>query len=158
MKKKILFRSLLGVPVGVTISLIVTIVISLCSGHGEYFPAANDLIAWCGSEVAAVIVQMICSMFIGAVFAGASVIWEIEKWSWTRQTLIHFAVFVVSFAPISYVLNWMPHNLYGALSFSAAFIMMYVLIWVSMYFSIKAKIKKMNRQLQEIQQEDKREE
>ncbi len=57
-----------------------------------------------------------------------------------------------------YVLNWMPHNLYGALSYAASFIIMYILIWVSMYFSIKAKIKKMNKQLQEIEQEDKKEE
>jgi len=37
--------------------------------------------------------------------------------------------------------------------YAATFIIMYILIWVSMYFSIKAKIKKMNKQLQEIQQE-----
>jgi len=157
MKKKILFRSLFGAPVGVTISLIITIIISLCIGGGEYLPAPQDLIAWCGNEITAVIVQIICSMLIGAVSSGASVIWEIEKWSITKQTLIHFAVFVVTFIPLSYVLNWMPHNLYGALCYAAMFIGLYVLIWVSIYFPIKAKIKKMNRQLREIQQEDKKE-
>ncbi len=158
MKKKILLRSLLGAPIGVTISLTITIIISLCSGGGEYFPAVQELIDWCGNEITAVILQTVCSMLIGAVYGGASVIWEIEKWSLTKQTLIHFAVFVLSFAPVSYLLNWMPHSLYGALCYAATFLILYVLIWVSIYFPMKAKIKKMNRQLREIQQADQKEE
>lgn len=154
MKKKILLRSLLGAPVGVTISSIISIVISLCAGHGEYVAAPSDLIVWCGgNETVAVIVQAVCSMIIGALFSGASVVWEIENWSLTKQTLIHFAVFI-SFIPISYVLNWMPHDLIGALCYTASFIFTYVIIWVSTYFPIKAKIKKMNKQLRELQQED----
>lgn len=158
MKKKILLRGLLGAPIGATISLIITIIISLCLGSGEYFPAPPELVDWCGGETNAVIVQTICSMFIGAISCGASVIWQIEKWSLTKQTLIHFVVFTVSFVPVSYLLNWMPHNLYGALSYAVAFVILYVLIWVSTYFSIKAKIKKMNKQLREMQQEDKKDE
>ncbi len=153
MKKKILFRSLLGAPIGITISLIITIIISLSSGKGEYYSAVPEFIDLCGNEITAVIVQMICSMFIGAVYSGASVIWEIEKWSLTKQTLIHFIVFIISFAPISYVLYWMPHNILGALSYATSFILMYIFIWVSMYFSIKSKINKMNSQLKEIQQD-----
>lgn len=157
MKKKILLRALLGAPIGVTISLLITIIISLCSGRGEYFPAPQELIDWCGNEITAVTVQTVCSMLIGAVCSGSSVIWQIEKWSLTKQTLIHFAVFVVTFVPLSYVLNWMPHNPYGALGYAATFIIMYVLIWMGIYFPIKAKIKKMNKQLKEIQQADKEE-
>ncbi len=158
MKKKILLRSLVGAPIGVTITLIITIIISLCSGHGEYFPVPPDLISWCGgNETTAVIVQTICALFIGAVFAGASVIWDMEKLNLLKQTLIHFAVIAVPYFGVGYVMNWMPHHLYGALGYIAAFIIMYILIWGSMYFPIKAKIKKMNKQLQEIQQEDKKE-
>ncbi len=155
MKKKILFRSLLGAPIGVTISLIITIIISLASGHGEYFSAPPNLITWCGgNETAAVIVQTLCSLVIGAVCAGASVIWEVEKWSMTKQTLIHFATFAVACIPWSYLLKWMPHNLYGALGYVAAFLIMYVLIWIARYFPMKAKVKKMNEQLREMNEEN----
>ncbi len=156
MKKKILLRSILGAPIGATISSIIAIIISLCIGHGEYISVTQELIDWCGSETTAVIVQTLCSMFIGAVCSVSSVIWEIENWSLTKQTLIHFAIFIILFIPMSYILNWMPHNLYGALCYFASFIFMYILIWVSTYFSIKAKINKMNKQLQELQQEDKK--
>ncbi len=50
MKKKLLFRSLIGAPIGVLVSLIITIVFSLCFGHGEYFPAPHELIDWCGGN------------------------------------------------------------------------------------------------------------
>lgn len=156
MKKKILSRSLLGAPIGVTISLIITIIFSLSMGRGEYFPAPHELIDWCGGNATtAVIVQFICSLFVGAVCGGSSVIWEIEKWSLLKQTLIHFAVISVPFFGIGYVMNWMPHYLYGALGYVGGFVAVYLIMWFSIYFSIKSKIKKMNDQLQGMQQEDK---
>ena len=155
MKNKILFRSLVGSPIGVTISLIITIIFSLCMGHGEYFPAPPELIDWCGdNEITAAIVQMICSLLVGAVSGGSSVIWEIEKWSLLKQTLIHFAVIAIPFFGIGYVMNWMPHYLYGALGYVGGFILVYLVMWFSIYFSIKVKIKKMNKHLQEMQQND----
>lgn len=153
MKKKLLFRSLMGAPIGVTVSLIVTVIFSLCMGHGEYFPAPHELIAFCGSETVAVIVQLICSLFIGAVGGGSSVIWETEKWSLLKQTVVHFAVVSVPFFGIGYILNWLPHNLYGALGYAGGFIAVYLIMWFSIYFSIKSKVKKMNTQLREMQQE-----
>lgn len=150
MKKKILVRSLLGAPIGVVVSLVITIIFSLCMGHGEYFPAPHELIDWCGNETTAVIVQMFCSLFIGAVGGGSSVIWEIEKWSLLKQTLVHLAVIAVPFFGVGYVMNWLPHYLYGALGYIGGFVLVYVVMWCSIFFSIKAKIKKMNRQLQEM--------
>lgn len=154
MKKKILQRSLLGAPIGVVISLIITIIFSLSMGQGEYYPAPHELIDWCGNAVTAVIVQMICSLFIGAVGGGSSVIWEIEKWSLLKQTLIHFAVIAVPFIGVSYVMNWLPHHLYGALGYLGGFVSAYIIMWCSIFFSIRAKIKKMNKQLREAQQEN----
>lgn len=154
MKKKLLIRCLLGAPIGVTVSLIITIIISLCTGHGEYYPAPHELMDFCGSEITAVIIQLFCSLAVGAIGGGSSVIWDIEKWSLTKQTLIHFAVIVIPYVPISYVLNWMPHYLFGALGYVAAFIVAYIVIWLSIYLSIRAKIKKMNRHLREMQQND----
>lgn len=153
MKKKLIVRSLLGAPIGVTISLFITIIFSLCLGHGEYFPAPHELIAWCGgNETTAVIVQMICSLIVGAICGGATVIWEIEKWSLLKQTLVHFAIITIPFFGIGYIMNWMPHYLFGAIGYICGFIVVYIVMWCTLYFSIKAKIKKMNKQLQIMQQ------
>lgn len=153
MKKILLYRSLLGAPIGVTVSIIITIIVSLCTGHGEYYAAPPQLSEWCGSDVAAVSVQLICSLAVGAIGGGSSVIMQIEKWSLTKQTLVHFGVLVVSYIPLSYILNWMPHNVYGALCYVAAFVAVYIAMWFSIYFSIRSKIKKMNTLLRETQQD-----
>lgn len=154
MKKKILYRSLSGAPIGVTISLVITIIFSLNMGHGEYFPAPHELVDWCGNETTAVIVQMFCSLLVGAIFGGSSVIWDVEKWSLLKQTLVHLAVVSVPFFGLGYVMNWLPHSLYGALGYIGGFVVTYVVVWCSIFFSTKAKIKKMNEQLSEMQQND----
>ena len=51
-------------------------------------------------------------------------------------------------------MNWLPHHIYGALCYVGGFILVYLIMWLSIYFSIKVKIKKMNKQLQEMQNEE----
>ena len=154
MKKKLLFRCLTGAPIGVAISLVITIIISFCTGNGDYYPAPPGLVDLCGNTVTAVTVQMVCSLLFGAVAGGSSVIWETEKWNLLKQTLIHFAVLSVSSFPVAYILHWIPHNVFGALIYVAVFVLIYLIMWISIYFSIKVKIKKMNKQLQEMQNEE----
>lgn len=147
MKKKILFRSLIGAPIGLTISMIVTIIVSLCTGHGDYYPAPHELTELCKSPVVAVIVQTLCSFLYGAAFGGASVIWETEDWSLLKQTVIHFTVISLSSFPIAFFMYWIPHSVVGAVVYVAIFIAIYMGIWAGKYFSVKAKIKKLNAKL-----------
>lgn len=156
MKRKILLRGLIGAPIGVTISIIITIIISLLTGKGEYFCAPHELIDWCGSEITAVIIQLICSLIVGAIGGGSSVIWENEKWSLTKQTLVHFAIIVTTYIPISYILNWIPHQVVGAVCFSASFIIVYIIMWTIIYSSIRIKIKKLNLVLSQKESRDDR--
>ncbi|MDE7264156.1 MAG: DUF3021 domain-containing protein [Anaeroplasmataceae bacterium] len=151
MKKNIILRSLIGAPIGVVISLLITIIISICIGNGQYYAVPRELINLCGSEIVAVIVQLSCSLIVGAIGGASSIIWGIESWSLSKQTLVHMAVLVIPYFPISYLLNWMPHHLYGALAYIGAFVVAYVGIWGSIYISIKSKIKKMNKYIQELE-------
>ena len=153
MKKKFLLRALLGAPIGAFISSIIAIFISLAEGNGEYLPVAQELATLCGSETNAVILQTICALFIGAVYAGASVIWEIEEWSLLKQTIVHFLVTVVPLFGVGYIINWMPHEIFGALGYAGVFVGIYVTIWFTAYFSIKAKIDEMNNKLEKTQGE-----
>lgn len=153
MKNKLIVRSLLGAPIGVLVTVIITIIISLATGKGEYYPAPHELMAWCGSEVTAVIVQLLCALFVGALGGGSSVIWNIEKWSLLKQTAVHFAVLVIPYVAISYVLNWLPHNALGATCYCLAFVAVYVIMWLAIFFSIKLKIKKMNEKLRALSDE-----
>jgi len=147
MKIKVLKRALIGAPIGVTISTIILTVISLLEGEGSYYAAVPQLVNDTGSEITAVIVQTLCSMLYGAAFAGASTIWENEKWSILRQTATHLIVCSVSTLPIAYFMHWMEHSLSGILSYCAIFLFIYAVIWFSQYSAIKRRIDKLNRNL-----------
>ena len=60
MKKKILLYALIGAPVGVTVGTVITILISLTAGDGNFYPVVPSLIEKCGNELNAVIVQTVC--------------------------------------------------------------------------------------------------
>ncbi|MDD6225496.1 MAG: DUF3021 domain-containing protein [bacterium] len=147
MKKKLVLRCLLGAPVGFAVSMIITVIISLVIGDGNYYPIVPQMAENFGSEINAVVVQMILSFLYGASWAGASLIWQKEEWSLLRQTFTHLIVCSVFTFPVAYVCYWMPHNLTGVLSYFGIFFVIYFSIWISQYISIKSKIKKMNKKI-----------
>ena len=85
MKRKIIMRGLFGLPTGIAIGFVITLIISACIGDASFHPAAPGLIGAMGSELSAVVLQTALCAVMGAGFAAASVIWEIDSWSFFRQ-------------------------------------------------------------------------
>lgn len=144
MKKKMICRSLLGMPIGIAISYVITILISVRVGDGSYYPVVPTLETTLGSEIVAVLIQLICSAVYGAVFAGASVIWEIESWSLFRMTVTHMLVISVVSFPIAWLMMWIPRDFWGAVIYFAIFFAIYAVIWFSQYGTMKKKIAQLN--------------
>ena len=144
MKKKILMRGLLGLPTGIAIGFVITLIISACIGNGSFYPVTPELIDTMGNELNAVILQTVLCAVMGVGFAAASVIWELDSWSLAKQSGIYFAIISVIMLPIAYVTNWMKHTVLGVLSYVAIFAAIFVVVWLSQYLLWKRKIKKMN--------------
>ena len=134
MKKKVILRSLIGAPIGLSISFIITLIISVIINKGEYYPVVPQLTALCGNELNAVVIQTICSLLYGAAFGGASVIWEIENWSLLKQTVIHCLVISVTTLPIAYCMYWMPHSFLGIAGYIVIFFFICIFL-LSCFFS-----------------------
>ena len=149
MKKEILKRCLFGAPVGMAISTIITILISLTVGDGRYYAVVPALINDMGSEINAVILQAVLSMVYGAAWAGASVVWDAEGWSLLKMTLVHLAITSLATFPIAYLARWMPHNIGGILLYFGIFVAVYLGIWVSQYSAMKRRVQQMNEKIQE---------
>lgn len=148
MKKKLFRRCLLGAPLGLAISTAVTIAISYAAGGGAYYAVVPELSADCGSEINAVLFQAVLSLIYGAAWAGASVIWEIERWSLLKQTLVHLLICSAATFPIAYFARWMPHNAAGIALYFGIFFTIYLVIWLSQYFAVKKRVKQINEKLQ----------
>lgn len=147
MKKQILLRSAIGFPVGVCISNLILLVIALCIG--TYAPCAPGCTALFGSETAGATAQFLLSGLVGAVFAGSSVIWEVETWSLFRATATHFCITTPLFWGASLLLGWCGLNLWGMLLYLGIFLCIYLSIWLSQYSIYRRKIRKINQKLQE---------
>lgn len=144
MKKKIIMRGLLGLPTGIAIGFVITLIISACIGNGSFYPVTPELIDTMGNELNAVVLQTVLCAVMGVGFAAASVIWELDSWSLAKQSGIYFMIISVIMLPIAYVTNWMKHTALGVLSYVAIFVAIFIIVWLSQYLLWKRKIKKMN--------------
>ena len=129
MKKKMLKRGLLGLPIGIAIGHIITLIISAGFGDGGYYPVTPELIDAMGGALNAVILQTI---------------WELDSWSLAKQSGVYFLTASLLMLPIAYAANWMEHSPAGFLSYAGIFAAIFVAVWLTQYFSWKQKIKKIN--------------
>ena len=150
MKKKLLLRGLFGFPVGIAISYVITIIVSAIVGKGIYLAVTPQLVSALGNELNAVILQAVLSGLLGAGFAMASVIWELDHWSIAKQSGVYFVVIAVILLPISYVTHWMEHSVAGFLTYFAIFISIFLITWMIQYFIWKKKVKKINESVKNI--------
>ena len=149
MKKKLFFRGLLGFPLGICVGYIITIAISVVHGNGYYAPCAPALSVQVGSEIGAVVLQALLCGILGTACAIGSVVFEVERWGITKQTILHFLIMSFSMLPIAYISNWMEQSLLGALSYFGVFMGIYIVIWVAQYLIWRVVVRKINRKIRE---------
>lgn len=148
MKKKIILRSITGIPLGLAIGYLITIIISLIWADGYYAPCVPALTAMMGSEINAVLLQALLCGILGMGFGGCSVIWEIEDWGIVKQTGIYFLIVSAIMMPIAYVTYWMEHSLPGILSYFGIFALIFAVVWVIQYGRAKHNVKRMNEKME----------
>lgn len=148
MKKKLIGRGLLGFPLGIAMGYLITILISLSNANGEYFAVMPELERTVGSEINAVALQAALCGLLGAGFAMASVIWELDSWSLARQSAVYFAVISAVMLPIAYIANWMEHSLKGFIVYFGIFAAVFVVIWLVRYLVWRRRVRMMNGRIQ----------
>lgn len=150
MKKELLKRIFVGLVGGITISYIITIIISLAFKDGNYYSCVPSLITKYGSEINAVIIQTLLSAVLGAVFSGASIIWEMDNWSLLKQTGLHFIIVSTTMMSVAYICEWMEHSVKGFVSYFSIFFAIFIVVWILQYTILKIKISRLKTQIEEI--------
>lgn len=154
MKRKLWIRCLIGAPIGLAISTMDAIIISLLVGDGNFYAVVPKLITDCGTEINAVLLQAVCSLLYGAAWAGSFLIWEIEHWSLLRQTMTHLLVCSAATFPIAYFMYWMEHSVAGVVTYFSIFFGTYFAVWLWQYLAMKRRITQMNHVVQERNREN----
>lgn len=149
MKKEILKRMIVGLLGGIAISYIITIIISWTFGDGKYYSCVPSLVVKFGNEINAVTIQVILSAVLGVAFAGASIIWEMDRWSILKQTGLYFGIVTVVMMSVAYVCEWMEHSFKGFICYFTLFFVIFVLVWIVQYIIWKVRISSLKAKIED---------
>lgn len=147
MKRKAFFRALSGIPLGIALETVISIVISAVWAGGYYVAYEPTLAEAMGSELGAMVAQTALCALLGAGFGGLSVIWELENWSLVRQTGVYFLGASLVMLPVAYLNYWMEHSVAGCLGYFGIFAAVFAVIWLIQYARAKRDVRKLNQQL-----------
>ena len=131
MFKTALKRGAVSFPIGVGVSQLVNILISLGLGHGGYLSVLPDFAARFPNELTAVIAQALLTGFLSFTFAASSVLFSVDRWSFLRQCVTHLVITAAVWLPVVWLV-WMPRDAHAtqALIIAAVnFVGVYAISW-----------------------------
>jgi hypothetical protein len=129
--KEALKRGAMGFAVGVAISMTIAVIIGWMEGLSQY-----DYEIMSKSYVAGGI--------MGIVFGAASVIWNVKRWSYLKQTVLHMLVMAAVYPALSMWAGWIPTGLAPAAIYFGGFVALYGILWTGWYFHYKRTIRDFN--------------
>lgn len=176
MRNKILRNTMLGFLIGVVILYIGSIIVSLVVGDNQYYGVKEELVVIFGSIPMAMAFQILITGILGGVVGGISTIFQFEKFSILKATIIHFLVVGSSFYIVSYINYWIKHDLitqffsnmrvilgtflpnkevfyfypytFGSLMvYLLVFLAGYITFWLIIFLNMRIKINKVNAAL-----------
>jgi hypothetical protein len=92
----------------------------------------------------AVIIQYFLTGIIGISFATTTLIFEIDSWSITAQTALHFAITSVVMYIAGFLCGWFPHTVRSTIIWFSIFIVIYVIMWICFTLYYRKQTKKIN--------------
>lgn len=137
MLKKFLRRGAVGFPLGIFI----LILISLLSDNDSLVSPA--LAQQVGCETAALALNLVLSGIFGALCMGGTVFYEIEDWSLTKATFLHYLLIIACFPPLAWFLRWFTKPT-DILIMTGIQTVAFFLIWLIMYLRCRAEVKELN--------------
>ena len=149
MAKKLISRALHGFGITVSVCLLVQLVIAQFTGN-SVTPSFGSHFR---NEAAAALAQLGLTGIVGAAFASAAEIFEIERWGFLRQGIVHFLVTAVVWMPIAY-LFWMPDSRAGIWIAIGGWTLTYAVNWTVQYFLYRHRIAALNRSIQAYRRRD----
>ena len=127
LKERFIMKSLAGGLAGVFVGVAIA---SLCGG----LPAGCPLM-----------VQLFLYALMGVVGNGGSIVYEIESWSLTKATLLHYLFTIAFFVFMGIVLNFGSYIVYVIAI--ACETVAYFIIWIINYLKCKRAVRDMNGEL-----------
>ncbi|MGI6326759.1 MAG: DUF3021 domain-containing protein [Saccharofermentanales bacterium] len=147
MKKCLFARSLIGFVTGALVVHVITLLVNYF-GRGQYLICMPKLTERFG-PAGAIVVQTILAAIFGMVALGGMCLFDIEKWSLLRASVVHCALILFTYIIVGLLLHWFSFDIIPILIMACIIIFVYALIWLIMYIAWKREIRQMNRLAEE---------
>jgi hypothetical protein len=134
MIKRLLLGFLLGTAIGNLIAWF----------FGSY--VSSVLVARMGSVPVAILVQSLVSGLYGSFALAGTLFYDIEQWSLTRSSVMHFLVIVVLYVPAAMFLGW-ADSATEILIVEGILLVAYFIIWLVIYLRYKREVRSLNEML-----------
>lgn len=142
MMKKLLVRIYHGFSITMIVNSIVHFIVAQAMGTAVT-PAFAARFA---GEGAATVAQLVLVGMIGAAFAGAAMVFELERWSYLKQGVVHFLITAAVWIPVAYIC-WAPVRGIGLVWTIAGWTLTYAVNWLVQYFIWKKSVAELNRKI-----------
>lgn len=111
---------------------------------GSY--VSSVLVARMGSVPAAILVQSLVSGLYGSFALAGTLFYDIEQWSLTRSSVMHFLVIAVLYVPAAMFLGW-ADSATEILIVEGILLVAYFIIWLVIYLRYKKEVRSLNEML-----------
>ncbi len=135
--------------IGIAVGFLISLVFSALNGASTYYPSAPAFVSRFGTPLKATVASAAIWVLIGLVFGYGSLIFEIEKWSLLKRTVINCCVYYVSFLPLAIVAGWFPLDGAHLAVFTGIYLLIYAIFWAVNYWIAEAEIHQINQCLKE---------
>lgn len=99
-------------------------------------------------SVAEVRIHLLGSMITGVYFSLSALIFEVERWSLLKQTVIHYLLSLIVLFPLFTLLTkWVPLQPFALAIGLAIFTAIYGLNWIGWYLYFKSLERKLNHSI-----------
>ncbi len=148
MKKQIFHDAAAGVLIGLTLSII----FSLIYAPSTYAPLSSDSLigqVMMQHQVHGALVLLYCVVIwsaIGILFNFGNRLFS-RDWSMLRATLTHFSLMLVGFIPLATLAGWFPFHWAFYLQLIIEFAIVYLIIWTILYKREAKKVDHINQLL-----------
>ena len=111
---------------------------------GSY--VSSMLVARMGSVPAAILVQSLVSGLYGSFALTGTLFYDVEQWSLTRSSVMHFLVIAVLYVPTAMFLGW-ANSATEILIVEGILLVAYFIIWLVIYLRYKKEVRSLNEML-----------
>lgn len=156
-KQKFLLLFAVGFLLGAILCTVITMILaSHYANGGEIAFCVPSFVKQVGNASLALVIQAVVSGIYGGLVIGATVAYDVEKWSVLKSTAVHCVITLVLYYTTGFLLHWFAiTDIVEILIMLGVFVVVYTSIWLINYIRYKSDIKKFNEELQKLKDKDK---